>query len=834
MQKIIQTSKINLQSLSKNKKYTNFSLAITLALSSNACFADYDPEHWMEEVFSGRANVPFNEIIIPGTHDSGSYDISSSSKVDEECSDNVLKSLTSSITADWAQTQTQDFKQQLEGGIRYFDLRITKEDGEPWLWHCMLSVKLSEALEDINNFAASHPKEIIILDFQDIEVSSMIDDVHSLITNKFGSRLISSSVYKPDSPLQNLWNSGDNIIVVGNDRDDGANGLLRYSPNTYWDRGDDLKSDWANTDNDDDLYDEVSESLASRNMNELTVAQTVLTPDSSDILNLTFSDLRELNDDIDHKIGTWMGTWNCDGIKPNIVMTDFYQDSSVVKTAIGLNSIEGAPDTEILAGTAEDGDQLGYSLATGDFNHDGYMDLAMGVPYEDIGTLANAGAVNIIYGGPDGLAQRKGQCQIFHEDSPNVVGNSEAGDKFGKSLSSGDYNQDGYADLAIGSPGETINGYTNAGKVTVLFGGTNGLNGIASKEFHQNVSGIPGSVEAGDQFGFALSSADFNNDGYTDLAIGAPYEDIGSLSSAGSVIVINGSLTGLNANSTSEWHQNISGINGTAEAGDEFGYALASGDFNYDGNADLAIGVPGEAIGNDNDAGAINVIYANNSGLSSSNDQDWHQDTSGIKGRSEPNDRFGQALASDDFDNDGYDDLAIGVPGEDSEAGAVNVIYGSASRLNEAKDQVWEEDTSGIKGDSESDDHFGYSLSAEDFDNDGYADLAIGAPWENLSSADNDDEGEIHVLYGRSSGLSDDDQIWSQDENGIKGTSEQNDNFGFSLISGDFNGDGKPDLAIGANKENTSKYTNEGQVHVLYSDIDGISSKDQIWHQKEN
>jgi hypothetical protein len=127
------------------------------------------------------------------------------------------------------------------------------------------------------------------------------------------------------------------------------------------------------------------------------------------------------------------------------------------------------------------------------------------------------------------------------------------------------------------------------------------------------------------------------------------------------------------------WYQD-QGIGGSSEPGDQFAFSLAAGDFNKDGINDLAIGVPGEAIGTKSEAGAANVLYGSSSGLSKAGSQIWYQDQ-GIGGSSEPGDRFGASLTAGGFNKDSIDDLAIGVPGEaietKSEAGAANVLYGS-------------------------------------------------------------------------------------------------------------------------------------------------------------
>src|SRR4051812_24459949 len=150
--------------------------------------------------------------------------------------------------------------------------------------------------------------------------------------------------------------------------------------------------------------------------------------------------------------------------------------------------------------------------------------------------------------------------------------------------------------------------------------------------------------------------------------------------------------------------------------------ALAGGrapDFNGDGFADMPVGVPLEDFAGQIDAGAVNIIYGTASGLRASRDQFWTQNSASIKDLCEAGDRFGSALAWGDFNGDGFDDLAIGVPNEDiggfMDAGAVTVLYGSADGLSAAGNQFWSQNTAGILGTSDVGDQFGSTLAVGDF-----------------------------------------------------------------------------------------------------------------------
>ncbi|MEM3916594.1 MAG: FG-GAP repeat protein, partial [Candidatus Nitrosocaldus sp.] len=130
------------------------------------------------------------------------------------------------------------------------------------------------------------------------------------------------------------------------------------------------------------------------------------------------------------------------------------------------------------------------------------------------------------------------------------------------------------------------------------------------------------------------------------------------------------------------------------------------------------VGVPFEDIGSIKDAGAVNILYGSSSGLqaSSPDDQFWHQDSTGVEDVAEDFDLFGSSLAAGDFNNDGRDDLAVGVPVEDIgsiiDAGAVNILYGSSSGLQASSpdDQFWHQDSPNVDGVAESGDELGYTL----------------------------------------------------------------------------------------------------------------------------
>jgi len=365
---------------------------------------------------------------------------------------------------------------------------------------------------------------------------------------------------------------------------------------------------------------------------------------------------------------------------------------------------QGSPG---IKGAVETGDRFGKSLAIGDFDGDGFDDLAVGIPLENIEPVSNAGAVSVIYGSPTGLT---GRDQIWYEGH-HVGGVAEADDWFGDALAVGDFDGDGFDDLAIGIPGEDLGGVRNGGRVLVLFGAVGGLTQDGSQSWVQGLNGLANHYEKDDYFGKALAAGDFDGDGYEDLAIGVPDENVDVFVNAGIVQVLYGSPAGLTAEHDQLW------LDIEIAEHDYFGFALAAGDFNGDGRDDLAVGAPFENLGSVSDAGTVEILYGASGGLHrrASNDY-WHQDRPGVMDVAEESDWFGSALAAGNFDGDPYDDLAVGVCGEDigsvENAGAVQIFYGSYSGVTASRSQFWHQDSPYIEGKAEAGDSFGCSLAA--------------------------------------------------------------------------------------------------------------------------
>lgn len=427
----------------------------------------------------------------------------------------------------------------------------------------------------------------------------------------------------------------------------------------------------------------------------------------------------------------------------------------------------------------------------------------------------------------------------------------------------GDFDRNGVQDLAIGVPGDIVNGQP-AGAVQIVYSTLAGaLTDTGNQRWSQATQGIADNPENGDRFGAALAAGDFDNNGHLDLVIGAPGEDLeayradgrtsGRIVDAGAVHVIYGASRRLSATGSQLWTQNSPGLE-EAEAYDEFGAVLTAGDFDGDGYDDLAIGVPNENIGELQDAGAVHILYGSSDGLTSSRSRfvTMNQVTG------EVNERygfFGAALAAGDLDGETGDELAIGIPGSDvggaPDAGQVAVLR-SARQTSPlpsllAYRQLPHESSDDVG--PEAWDMFGSSLAIGDFDGVGPGELAVGAPGEDLEEWRFTDAGPSLVKLIRDVGavtifsaptspdlagalLDPVGRHWRRDTPGVVGEPERDAYFGWSLAVGEYSADGRDDLVVGVPGADHYPFgeaaglavRDVGEVHVLFGGAGGVTS----------
>lgn len=514
--------------------------------------------------------------------------------------------------------------------------------------------------------------------------------------------------------------------------------------------------------------------------------------------------------------------------------------------------------SQIVGAIGSDADALlGYSVAVGDFNQDGFMDVAAGLP----GAENQRGAVALIYGHANGLDLNNPDLSTRTRLTEGAVvgfGSESNGDQLGYAVAAGDFDGDGFADLAVSAPFRAVGNQAAAGRVYVLYGSAEkGAAGLVQRIDRITQTGA-GSNEANDHFGLALAVGDFNGDEYQDLAIGAPDEDDNGNNRAdsGAVFIRYGSADGLTAADyhyvTAATRSPTTGDNST-EAGERFGASLAAGQLHvnpYRPSDDLVVGAPGkDVLVYSASAGFRNVAFANCGkayvfyGRGSNNRLQHQLDVLpgtwplGVRG-------FGSALAIGDFDGDGRKDLAIGAPeaGEDNDhtGGRLSVLMSSAFdgwvgqlAFPDVQDLYYVRQPDDVLSEYpvakvENGDRYGFALATADFNGDSYADLAVGAPSEDWRGVN--DTGLTFVFMGGSDGLAPSFgcEYFFMDQS-PRGANEVGDRFGSSLATGDINGDGSPDLVVGAPYEDRPGANNGGAVFLALTSTQIGGPFDGVW-----
>ncbi|WP_201029677.1 Ig-like domain-containing protein [Leptospira alstonii] len=409
-----------------------------------------------------------------------------------------------------------------------------------------------------------------------------------------------------------------------------------------------------------------------------------------------------------------------------------------------------------------------------DINGDGYVDL--------VTSEYGQGIVYLFYSsGTAGIT-------ITNATAASRIIVGVKADFFGKTVASGDFNGDGFADIAVGAPN------TGNGKVYIFHSaGTQGIN----TSFYGFANTILTGNTASEQFGASLATGDMSGDGYTDLVVGAP----GYSTAKGRIYVFHSQGgTGIATAAVT-----VNAVLGTCTAGcnyfkvgannnDQFGFSIAVGNINGGNFDDIAVAAPGNNGGAVANNGRIYIYYGTGANLAGPNT--ITNTSAAAPGASA---MLGYAIALGDFNNDGYIDLVAGAPMFNANAGRVE--FYTSSGVGGIGDNTLGNGARMITGSTVAPDVIGSQLTARDLDLDGNADIIIGAASNPsifitslpLNAALNFTDKTYNIIGGG-------------------GVVSMINGPGKLISTGDINGDGSPDLII----------STPGETHIYHLTNTGV------------
>lgn len=445
-------------------------------------------------------------------------------------------------------------------------------------------------------------------------------------------------------------------------------------------------------------------------------------------------------------------------------------------------------------------DYAGWALATGDFNGDGYDDLASASVLGD----GDDGEV-LVYTGSHGIADASwttsepGLVPWRVLRQTGVLDDPEPWDMFGYALAAADFDQDGFDDLAVGAIGED-----EGGAVFVYRGTREGLEPWQKLTVTNTLAGIS---QPAAQYGYALTTIDLGHDGRPELVVGAPNDRLNDQATrCGSVYVLE------LVDDAFTFRNRYVPAGNACQTGADVGASLASGyTLDFDNDPEIAVGAPGH----DGNRGRVYLFEIDEPGfVQPTRTLDQRTATScnaGMGGYAlgeeprEAGDRFGEAVAIGHRYFQGV--LVVGSPGEDGDNGRVDSFAYDGCFKREGSFQE-----EGL-GANETGDRFGAALHVARVDGDNVGDLLVGAPGEGIGR----DQVRAGWVYAYRGTLTD-WQPWTQfGQSTGPWTNETGENFGKAIVVGDFD-KSTPEVVVAAPRARVDGQNYAGAAFMFRGD----------------
>lgn len=291
---------------------------------------------WMANLPQPKRELPLSNIVIPGSHDSGSFYLDTKGPMAADVPDFVKYVAwipgAKTVACNWGKTQELNFKQQLEAGIRYFDLRVAVNptDKKIYFVHTLYGPKVDDLLTTVNTFLAEHSGEIVFLDFNHFYGVTEADHkaLLSSILSAFGSKLCSVDYPVSKLTLEQMAQDGKQVIVF-------YKGPCKAPEIWKVVTRASILSPWPNTTDPGQCIEYLKAEFAKPPVADFLVCQGVLTPTEGTIAANLCGNLRKFNSTLSPLLMPWLQD-TPDQL--NIVLADFVDEADFINTVLNRNS----------------------------------------------------------------------------------------------------------------------------------------------------------------------------------------------------------------------------------------------------------------------------------------------------------------------------------------------------------------------------------------------------------------------------------------------------------------------------------------------------------------
>ena len=305
---------------------------------------DNDYSRWMENLPNEKQLSPLKDLVIPGSHDSGTFFLDQNMEIgpDESSAIHTLGSIfgkvAKSVIHNWSVTQSMTIYEQLLSGIRYLDLRVAyrAEDKKIHVVHGLFGWTIDQVLDEVNRFVANYPKEIVILDFN--HFYKMDQAAHETLADtllaSFSEIFRAPGADGPNVTLQEMWGNEEKVIIIYHDYDVVDTYPCFWPPHL-------ICSPWPNTADKKLLLEFLNKQSEASSFSEdaLQVTQAILTPQTSTVFQNMTSTLKDV---LASRCNCYVTGWlkalcgtKCH--KFNIIIADFVEFGDFIPTVISLN-----------------------------------------------------------------------------------------------------------------------------------------------------------------------------------------------------------------------------------------------------------------------------------------------------------------------------------------------------------------------------------------------------------------------------------------------------------------------------------------------------------------